>query len=67
VWSATTGERADEQFAVLASWWLPDLLNGELDLSFSGELPDVAAEMTAWLLAHAPTRLRDGDLNAADA
>ena len=67
VWSATPGERADEQFAVLASWWLPDLLNGELDLSFSGELPDVAAEMTAWLLVHAPTRLRDGDLNTADA
>lgn len=66
-WSATVGKRADEQFAHLTGWWMPDLLNGELDVSFSGDLPDIAAELTSWLLAEAPARLRDGDLSTDDA
>lgn len=67
VWSATPGRRADRQLAEPAGWWLPDLLGGALDLSFSGELPDVAAEMTAWLLDQAPTRIHEGDLSPDDA
>jgi hypothetical protein len=66
VWSSTAGRRADEQLALLAAWWLPDLLNGDLDVSFSGDLPDISAEVTAWLLAEAPSRLVDGDLSADD-
>lgn len=63
-WSATTGRRAQEQLASLARWWLPELLNGELDISFSADLPDIAAESTAWLLAETPSRLREEDLSA---
>lgn len=66
-WSATHGRRADEQLAHLASWWMPDLLSGSLDISFSGELPDIAQELTAWLLAEAPSRLRGDDLSTEDA
>jgi hypothetical protein len=67
VWSATPGQRADEQLAHLITWWLPDLLGGDLDISFSGDLPDVAQELTAWLLAETASRLRDGDLSAENA
>lgn len=66
-WAATPGRRAEQQLAWMAGWWLPDLISGELDLSFSGDLPDVAAELSAWLVAQAPSRLRDGDLKPIDA
>ena len=61
-WAATPGPRADHQLAQLAAWWLPDLLAGQLDVSFSGDLPDISAELSAWLVAEAPRRLSEGDL-----
>jgi hypothetical protein len=66
-WAATPGPRADHQLAHLAAWWLPDLLGGQLDVSFSGELPDISAELSAWLVAQAPARLSEGDMEPTDA
>jgi len=66
-WAETPGPRADQQLARLAEWWLPELLNGSLDFSFSGELPDVAAELSTWLITQAPIRLAEGDLKPIDA
>lgn len=66
-WSATPGPRADQQLAVLCWWWLPDLLAGDLDVSFSGDLPNISAELSAWLIAQAPVRLKAGDLEPIDA
>jgi hypothetical protein len=66
-WAATPGARSDQQLAPLAEWWLPDLLAGDLDISFSGDLPDISAELSAWLVAQAPGRLSEGDLEPIDA
>lgn len=66
-WEATPGPRADDQLSQLAAWWLPELLGGDLDVSFSGELPDISAELSTWLVAQAPGRLSEGDLKPIDA
>ena len=65
-WSATGGVRADEQFVHLVSWWLPELLSGRLDISFSGDLPDIAEELTAWVLAEAASRRSGAEFDADD-
>lgn len=62
VWSATRGRRSDEQVTELAAWWLPEIHTGELDISFSGELPDVAHELGAWLLAEVPSRFQEAEV-----
>jgi hypothetical protein len=61
VWSRTEGENADLHLLDLWETWGYRLLEGNLDVSFSGEVPDISAELSAWLLAELPRRsLVDG-------
>lgn len=60
-WSRTEGENADLHLLDLWETWGYRLLEGSLDVSYSGEVPDISAELSAWLLAELPRRgLVDG-------
>lgn len=66
IWSGVVGGRADRQLGAMAAWWLPDLITGELDISFSGELPDSASLIADWLVAEAPSRIGGMELKPVD-
>ncbi|RPF30422.1 hypothetical protein EDD92_0189 [Streptomyces sp. TLI_185] len=57
-WEALTGAAADQHLAEAATQWEYDLLGDQLpwDAWENGE--EMRAELTVWLVRHAPTRLR---------
>lgn len=56
IWSNTTGPGADSQLIDLWATWRRELTSGDLDLSFSGELPNVAPQVSAFVFDQIPRR-----------
>jgi hypothetical protein len=57
-WEALTDPVADQHLAQAATQWEYDLLGDELPWGVWENGEQMRAELTAWLLRHAPTRLR---------
>ncbi|MCZ4122811.1 hypothetical protein [Streptomyces sp. H39-S7] len=57
-WEAMTGPAADQHLVEAATRWECDLLNDELPWEAWENGEQMRAELTVWLLRHAPARLR---------
>jgi hypothetical protein len=65
-WDTCQDRAAALQLRDLWQSWMPELLDGRLDVSFSGEGSDIAAPVSAWMLRQPPQRLDLGDFNAQE-
>ncbi|GAA1992936.1 hypothetical protein [Catenulispora subtropica] len=65
-WDTHQDRAAALQLRDLWQSWMPELLDGRLDVSFGGEGPDIAASVSTWLLQQSPERLDLGGFNAQD-
>ncbi|MFF4585528.1 hypothetical protein [Streptomyces sp. NPDC001388] len=57
-WATLTGPPADQHLAELAAQWEYDLLGDQLPWHAWDDEEEMRAELTAWLVRHAPARLR---------
>ena len=56
IWSTTSGPGADLELIDLWATWRWELTSGDLDLSFSGELPNVAPQVSTFVREQIPRR-----------
>ncbi|GAB2678061.1 hypothetical protein GCM10027088_67000 [Nocardia goodfellowii] len=67
VWSRTSGAAADRHFRELWREWGQQLLGGRLEVCCYREGPNIAPVLADWVIAEAPRRIRDGDLDEVSA